>query len=299
MSGRKCDACGKTAYPQESMTYDKLVFHTACFKCLQCRGSLTLSNVAQLNGDIYCKNCFVQLFKRRGRYSIFKKDPATGADVEVTVDGPIGDDTHVTDATEVSDAAPIASTDVSTDVSTDATSTEAKADSSASVTPQKEEEKNLKPSAYLSGLPKPKPLSVATSQTSTQSPTSPTSPTPASPLSPLSPGGTKKFSTAPKCTKCALAAYPEESVKYDGILYHKACFKCLNCKSSLSISAVAQFQGDIYCKNCFVRMFKTRGTYNIFKKDGEPLSPTAAATAEPASPTEPPVGATAALSISS
>jgi len=281
MSGKKCNACSKTAYPQESINYDKLVFHTACFKCLLCRGSLTISNVAQLDGDIYCKNCFIQLFKRRGRYSVFKRDPATGAEVEVTIDGPEGEDIATGDATTA----------------------ETKADAAPPppITIPREEEKNVKPSAYLSGL-----SIKATGLASPTSPTSPSIPTPKSPTattSLASPKGTagtavKKVSLSPKCVKCGLAAYPEESLKYDGILYHKACFKCLNCKSSLSISSVAQFQGDLYCKNCFVRMFKTRGTYNIFKKDGEPASPTPV---EPASPTttEPPVEATAALSISS
>ena len=30
----KCDACGKTAYPVESVKIQDLVFHKKCFKCL-------------------------------------------------------------------------------------------------------------------------------------------------------------------------------------------------------------------------------------------------------------------------
>jgi len=31
------------------------------------------------------------------------------------------------------------------------------------------------------------------------------------------------------------------------------------------LGAVAMIQGDLYCKNCFVRMFQERGTYTVFK----------------------------------
>jgi LIM domain len=81
-----------------------------------------------------------------------------------------------------------------------------------------------------------------------------------------------------------------EQVDYDGGVFHKACFKCLECRSSLQPSAVAKISGDIYCKNCFVRLFSEKGSYQVFEAKRQSISETtspfvakpAAAAAEPA-----------------
>jgi len=86
-----------------------------------------------------------------------------------------------------------------------------------------------------------------------------------------------------KCKRCEKTAYSMESIKYDKFTYHQTCFKCQNCKCNLIIATVAQFNGELYCKNCFVRMFKTQGNYKIFS--GEPASPTSGQTATLPSPT--------------
>jgi len=76
-------------------------------------------------------------------------------------------------------------------------------------------------------------------------------------------GGTGKFVVnTPKCSICDKACYPQEALTYDKQLYHKSCFRCLNCKNEVSISAVAMIQGKLYCKTCFQRLFKTRGKYD-------------------------------------
>jgi len=94
-------------------------------------------------------------------------------------------------------------------------------------------------------------------------------------------GGLKmKFGGGEKCTKCGQTAYPEEAQTYDNRLYHKTCFKCLTCKSNIPITNVAVYQGDLYCKNCFTRMFKTKGSYGIFNAS-EVVSPVS-----PASPSD-------------
>ena len=51
---------------------------------------------------------------------------------------------------------------------------------------------------------------------------------------------------------------------YDDMSYHKTCFKCLSCASTLSISAVAKIKGDLYCRVCFKKIFKEKGTYASF-----------------------------------
>eukprot|EP00470_Lotharella_oceanica_P017113 CAMPEP_0170186168 /NCGR_PEP_ID=MMETSP0040_2-20121228/38439_1 /TAXON_ID=641309 /ORGANISM="Lotharella oceanica, Strain CCMP622" /LENGTH=100 /DNA_ID=CAMNT_0010432813 /DNA_START=35 /DNA_END=337 /DNA_ORIENTATION=+ len=53
-----------------------------------------------------------------------------------------------------------------------------------------------------------------------------------------------------------------EMMKYDNQVYHKNCFKCLDCKRTLQPSSVAMMSGDLYCKECFKKRFKARGKYD-------------------------------------
>jgi len=71
-------------------------------------------------------------------------------------------------------------------------------------------------------------------------------------------------SSAPKCPRCSESVYPQEAIQYDQTTYHTHCFKCLECKSALSLSRVAQIEGDLYCKNCFMRIFTREGRYSSF-----------------------------------
>jgi len=71
-------------------------------------------------------------------------------------------------------------------------------------------------------------------------------------------------SGAPKCCKCEKTAYSQESISYDNMVYHKRCFRCAKCDSVVSLGKVAMIQGDLYCKNCFIRMFSEKGTYHVF-----------------------------------
>lgn len=78
---------------------------------------------------------------------------------------------------------------------------------------------------------------------------------------------TLKFvSNAPKCKSCTKTAYPQESITYDNMTWHKACFRCLNCKGVVALKQVAVIRGDLYCKACFMRMFAIKGTYSVFSE---------------------------------
>jgi len=70
--------------------------------------------------------------------------------------------------------------------------------------------------------------------------------------------------TPEKCVICTKTVYAMEAITYDKATYHKTCFKCLNCKKTLQPSSVAMIKGDLYCKNCFVRLFKEKGNYLVF-----------------------------------
>lgn len=67
-----------------------------------------------------------------------------------------------------------------------------------------------------------------------------------------------------KCKKCSTTAYSLESISYDNETYHKKCFKCMNCSRPVSLGSVAMIQGDLYCKNCFISLFREKGSYHVF-----------------------------------
>ncbi|EFJ21788.1 hypothetical protein SELMODRAFT_143123 [Selaginella moellendorffii] len=65
---QKCKACDKTVYLVDQLTADGVVYHKACFRCHHCKGTLKLSNYASLEGVLYCKPHFDQLFKLTGSF---------------------------------------------------------------------------------------------------------------------------------------------------------------------------------------------------------------------------------------
>ncbi|KAG6506353.1 hypothetical protein ZIOFF_031676 [Zingiber officinale] len=83
----KCATCRKTAYPLEKVTVEGQAFHKSCFKCSHGGCSITPSNYAALEGILYCKHHFSQLFKEKGSYNhliksaSMKRSPATAPDI--------------------------------------------------------------------------------------------------------------------------------------------------------------------------------------------------------------------------
>ncbi|KAL2477836.1 LIM domain-containing protein PLIM2c [Forsythia ovata] len=64
----KCSACNKTVYPLEKMTMEGESYHKSCFKCAHGGCPLTHSSYAALDGFLYCKHHFQQLFMEKGNY---------------------------------------------------------------------------------------------------------------------------------------------------------------------------------------------------------------------------------------
>ncbi|KAL2544058.1 LIM domain-containing protein WLIM2b [Forsythia ovata] len=69
----KCAVCTKTVYPLEKVTVEGQFYHKTCFRCAHGGCNLTTSNYAALDGILYCKPHFAQLFKEKGSYSHLTK----------------------------------------------------------------------------------------------------------------------------------------------------------------------------------------------------------------------------------
>ncbi|KAK4487286.1 hypothetical protein RD792_006108 [Penstemon davidsonii] len=76
----KCKACEKTVYPVEVLSADGISYHKSCFKCSHCKGTLMLSNYSSMEGVLYCKPHFEQLFKETGNFSKNFQSPAKSAE---------------------------------------------------------------------------------------------------------------------------------------------------------------------------------------------------------------------------
>ncbi|MFQ6640487.1 hypothetical protein Gotur_014442 [Gossypium turneri] len=63
---QKCKACEKTVYPVELLSADGVPYHKSCFKSSHCKGTLKLGTYSSMEGVLYCKPRFEQLFKETG-----------------------------------------------------------------------------------------------------------------------------------------------------------------------------------------------------------------------------------------
>ncbi|GFP85145.1 lim domain-containing protein plim2c [Phtheirospermum japonicum] len=69
----KCSVCTKTVYPLEKVTMEGEFYHKSCFRCAHGGCFLTTSSYAALDGILYCKPHFAQLFKEKGSYAHLTK----------------------------------------------------------------------------------------------------------------------------------------------------------------------------------------------------------------------------------
>ncbi|KAA3469341.1 hypothetical protein CXB51_019649 [Gossypium anomalum] len=65
----KCKACDKTVHVVDMLTLEGVPYHKTCFKCSHCKGNLVMSTYSSMDGVLYCKPHFEQLFKESGNFS--------------------------------------------------------------------------------------------------------------------------------------------------------------------------------------------------------------------------------------
>ncbi|XP_022759542.1 LIM domain-containing protein PLIM2b isoform X4 [Durio zibethinus] len=65
----KCKACDKTVHVVDMLSLEGVPYHKTCFKCTHCKGNLVMSTYSSMDGVLYCKPHFEQLFKESGNFS--------------------------------------------------------------------------------------------------------------------------------------------------------------------------------------------------------------------------------------
>ncbi|XP_065166875.1 uncharacterized protein [Atheta coriaria] len=68
--------------------------------------------------------------------------------------------------------------------------------------------------------------------------------------------------TLEACQDCQKRVYPLEKISVHGAIYHKKCFKCMECNTILRMDSYSYNQGRLYCTPHFKRLFITKGNYD-------------------------------------
>ncbi|KAL4566579.1 hypothetical protein LXL04_030697 [Taraxacum kok-saghyz] len=66
--------------------------------------------------------------------------------------------------------------------------------------------------------------------------------------------------TTQKCKACEKTVYLVDELTVDNKVYHRACFRCHHCKSTLKLSNYSSFEGVLYCQPHFDQLFKLTGS---------------------------------------
>ncbi|KAJ1841850.1 hypothetical protein LPJ70_004063, partial [Coemansia sp. RSA 2708] len=64
------------------------------------------------------------------------------------------------------------------------------------------------------------------------------------------------------CPRCTKPIYHAEKVVGPGGPWHRACFKCKQCSTTLDSSKLTEHDGEAFCRSCYTKLFSPRG-YNI------------------------------------
>ncbi|CAH1786467.1 unnamed protein product [Owenia fusiformis] len=69
-----------------------------------------------------------------------------------------------------------------------------------------------------------------------------------------------KFGGAPKCPRCTKSVYAAEKINGPaGSSYHKACFRCKDCGTSLESGKECSREDIIFCKGCYGKSYGPKG----------------------------------------
>ncbi|CAG8516115.1 5476_t:CDS:2 [Diversispora eburnea] len=71
---------------------------------------------------------------------------------------------------------------------------------------------------------------------------------------------TSRYGGAPLCSRCEKAVYMAEQVIGPNGPWHRACLTCIECKKRLDSFALAEHEGEAYCKMCHGRRFGPKGS---------------------------------------
>jgi hypothetical protein len=59
-----------------------------------------------------------------------------------------------------------------------------------------------------------------------------------------------EYDQLPKCSVCDKEVYPADRRKALGVYFHRWCFRCVVCQTTLTLGKECEHEGKPYCKKC-------------------------------------------------
>lgn len=248
--GNPCTICAKTVYPAEQLSYDKSIYHQACFTCKTCEKKLTPSGAARFEEEIFCTKCFGEGGYRQKQAATTKK---TGvANPLASKFGGGGNKCEICEKT-VYTAETVSFEKKAYHGDCFKCSLEA---CGKLMTPSNA---NIYEGAIIcSKCFKDNGYSQKQAKQHTPS----TNTTTDSALAGKFGGGGNK------CSKCDKTVYPAETVSFEKTIFHGDCFTCLNCEKKLENVSDANGKKEaeggvsVYCKKCWGELGLNKATTN-------------------------------------
>jgi len=296
-----CNVCEKTVYPTEQLKADDKIYHKACFRCEYCQGTLKLGSFASMDGRLFCKPHFKQLFNSKGNYSEgFGKlkpqqefeakrkgdndtvDPKSDTiptteekqiikeeEVEIQQEHKVDEEViETTQRTEIN----VTEVDTPQENHDNTHSNNHVEDATESIAEVKEESRSTSVdsnSADSTSVDSTPNVTVTVSASTSRNETNTNSPDIAdNKTKRLTPVGSPKIAISQsKCCVCNKTVYDKERVREDNsqgetFIFHKACFRCKVCNNVLGVGNFAALNSEFYCKPHFKQLFASKGNYS-------------------------------------
>lgn len=233
--GSTCVVCQKTAFPAETIQYEKKAYHVECFQCSECKKKMDgPAGAANYDGVLYCKHCF-----QKGGFSQKQKNVVWTPSADAGSAGPSkfgGGGQKCT----VCDKTVYAAETVSYEKKPYHAECFKCSNCVKKISPSGAamfEEKLFCSKCFADGGYRQKQVATA-------------SKTPAQPGSSAAPS--KFGGGGNKCVKCDKTVYAAETVSFEKAAYHAECFKCDSCTKIIqSASGAAVFENLLLCVKCF------------------------------------------------
>jgi len=268
----QCAKCSTTVYPLEMVQACDKSFHKQCFRCKHCDMVISLKGFAAIEGEIYCKPHYLELFRSKGSYTAIKggdENVSSSYNASAGFKG-VGELMSSSQKKElkkvdtVDKSAPVISSEVKIkkinrtglmdEVSKEHDLKHAETVDKSGPKIENVQVKKLDRKAFLTEIEKgpETPLEKPTAVSDHSAPV----------------GIKMNPSATPKCDKCDKSVYPLEEIKACEKIFHKGCFRCKHCDGQLSLKGFATINNEPYCKPHYLELFKSKGTYKGITGEG-------------------------------
>lgn len=257
--GVSCVICDKTAFPAETISFDKSPYHSECFRCMGdkgegevCNKQLEASSCSKYDNKLYCKQCFAKGgFSQKQRNVKWTPKEGGGSSGPSKFGG--GGNPCFLCAKTVYPAETLSYDKKIYHIDCfKCTTCDLKVGASNA---SMYEEKVYCKKCFTTGGFTQKQRNVKWEKKETSG----------------SSGIASKFGGGGvKCKICDKTVYSAETVSFDKVAYHGDCFRCKDCNNKLSPSNANAYEGELYCKKCFTKGGFSQKQRNVkwAKKEG-------------------------------